>query len=83
MAPPHHEKEQFLQKVTGIIHSNIENEQFGVSELARELGMSRSNLHRRIKTATGKSVSRYIREVRLNKALELLKDSDLSVSEVA
>jgi TolB-like protein/AraC-like DNA-binding protein len=83
MAPPHREKEQFLHKLTGIIESNLENEQFGVSELARAIGMSRSNLHRKIKSVSGKSVSRFIQEVRLSKAHELLKDSDLTVSEVA
>ena len=83
MAPPHQEKEKLLQKVTGITESNLENEQFGVSELASALGMSRSNLHRKMKSVTGKSVSLFIREVRLNKAFELLKDSDLTVSEVA
>lgn len=53
MAPPHHEQKQFLQKVTSIIESNLENEQFGVSELARAVGMSRSNLRRKIKSVTG------------------------------
>ena len=39
----------FIGKITNIIEENISNEQFGVSELAREVGMSRSNLLRKIK----------------------------------
>ena len=39
----------FLNQVSQIIEDNISNEQFGVSELAHEIGMSRSNLLRKIK----------------------------------
>ena len=55
----------FLKKITEIIEENISNEQFGVSELARETGMSRSNLLRKVKSLTNLSVSVFIRQVRL------------------
>ncbi|MFO7671904.1 MAG: helix-turn-helix domain-containing protein [Bacteroidales bacterium] len=74
---------KFIQLLNEIIYSNIQNERFGVSELAYELNMSRSNLHRRIKNATSNSVSQHLRQVRLNKALELLKDQSNTISEVA
>lgn len=74
---------KFIQMLNEIIYSNIQNELFGVSELAYELNMSWSNLHRRIKNATGNSVSQYLRKVRLNKALELLMDQSNTISEVA
>ena len=67
----------FLNRVTTIIGENISNEQFGVSELAREVGMSRSNLLRKIKSLTDVSVSVFIRQVRLKNAMELLKDESL------
>ncbi|GET34780.1 hypothetical protein PbJCM13498_36430 [Prolixibacter bellariivorans] len=73
----------FVQKLTEIIETNLKNEQFGVSELAREMGMSRSNLYTKIKRITKKSVSRFISEVRLKKAMELLKQTSLTVSEVS
>ena len=73
----------FLLRVTAIIEENISNEQFGVSELAREAGMSRSNLLRKIKSLTNVSVSVFIRQVRLKKAMEMLKDESLNVSEVS
>lgn len=47
------------------------------------MNMSRSNLHRRIKSVTGKSVSQFIRNTRLNKALELLENEYLTVAEAA
>jgi predicted ATPase/AraC-like DNA-binding protein len=74
---------KFTHQLIEIVDSNIQNERFGVSELAYELNMSRSNLHRRIKSVTGDSVSQYLRKVRLNKAMELLKEQVFTVSEVA
>jgi non-specific serine/threonine protein kinase len=74
---------KFTHLLNEIVNSNIQNERFGVSELAYELNMSRSNLHRKIKAATGDSVSQYLRKVRLKKAMELLKEQPYTVSEVA
>jgi non-specific serine/threonine protein kinase len=74
---------RFTRQLVEIIDANIQNEQFGVSELAYEMHMSRSNLHRRIKNVTGESVSRYLRKVRLIKAMALLKEQSYTISEVA
>lgn len=73
----------FLAKLTEIVRSNLENEQFGVSELARETGMSRSNLHRKVRAETGKSISQFIRHLRLEEASRLLRRTSLTASEVA
>lgn len=73
----------FIRKITKIIEENISNEQFGVSELAGKTGMSRSNLLRKIKKLTKISASKFIRQVRLQKAMEILKQSSLNVSEVS
>lgn len=62
---------------------NISNENFGVSELSESIGMSRSNLLRRIKTETGLSASQFIRQIRLEEAMFLLKEKKHNVSEVA
>ena len=57
--------------------------QFGVSELADEMNMSRSNLLRKVKKQTKLSVSQLISQVRLKRAMELLRKSSLNVSEVS
>ncbi len=72
----------FISKITDIVEENISNEQFGVSELAREIGMSRSNLLRKLKKITKLSVSQFIRQVRLRHAMEMLRLKSLTVSEV-
>lgn len=73
----------FLYRVTAIIEKNMSNEQFGVSELATEMNMSRSNLLRRVKKETKLSVSQLISQVRLKRAMEMLRESSLNVSEVS
>ncbi|GEM_PF-1567022 len=76
-------QEGFIKKVDEVIERNIENENFGVSELASKLGMSRSSLHRKIKTKTKLTASQYLSQFRLKYAFEILKQTELTVSEVA
>lgn len=73
----------FLSQATALIVENAANDQFGVSELAEALHMSRSNLLRKIRTATNLSASQFIRQVRLEIAMDLLKETSLSVSEIS
>jgi len=74
---------EFISRITAIIEENIANEQFGVSELAREIGMSRSNLLRKLKKLTKLSVSQFIRQVRLKSAMEMLKEHSGNVSQIS
>jgi len=73
----------FLKKITEIVEENLSDESFGVSELASVAGMSRSNLLRKVKNLTNVSVSLFIRQVRLKKAMELLEQTSFNVSEVS
>ena len=63
----------FLDSLYKTIEDNLLNEQFGVEELAREIGISRTQIHRRLHALTGQSTSQLIREYRLKKAKELLE----------
>lgn len=65
------------------IQKNLTNEQFGVEVLATNMGMSRSQLHRKLSNATGQSVTQFIREYRLERGLEMLMEGDLTAAEVA
>src|SRR5688572_12828362 len=73
----------FLIELTAVVEKNIANEQFGVSELADEMNMSRSNLLRKVKKETRLSVSQLINQVRLKRGMELLRKTSLNVSEVS
>jgi len=72
-----------VRKILEEVEANLRNEQFGVETLAESLGMSRSQLHRKLKQHTGKSANQYIREYRLTRAMHLLQTEEMSVSEVA
>jgi AraC-like DNA-binding protein len=71
------------ERLTAIITANLTNDQFGVTELARAAGMSRSNIHRHLKKQTNQSISHFIRNVRLDKAMEMLQETDDTSAEVA
>ncbi len=72
----------FLQKLNQIVLDNLENEQFGVSELSHQVGYSRSQLHRKLKVLQKKSASQFIREVRLEEAMKLLQNDAGTASEI-
>jgi len=83
MSDPNSIDNNFLSRLTEIVEENISDEMFGVSELASEIGMSRSNLLRKIKKSTKISASQFIRQVRLQHAMGMLKQTDLTVSEIS
>ncbi len=75
--------EDFIDRAKAVMLENLSNEQFGVSELAEAMNMSRSNLLRKIKKQTRLSASQFIRQVRLKKGMEMLRQTSLTVSEIS
>jgi TolB-like protein/AraC-like DNA-binding protein/Tfp pilus assembly protein PilF len=73
----------FIRKLTEIIMANLRNENFGVKEFAHESGLSIYVLTRRLHTITNKSINQFIRETRLQKALELLQKGEVTATEIA
>jgi len=73
----------FISKLSGIILANLEDENFGVKELSHEAGTSHYSLKRRLQAITNKTVKQFIREVRLQKAMEILQHEEVNISEVA
>ena len=76
-------EDSFIEKVEKILLAQLGEDDFSTHELARELHLSRSQVHRKIKALTGMSAAIYIRHIRLQKAKELLLSTDLSISEIA
>lgn len=72
-----------IEKLTNILEVNLDKEHFGVKELAREAGLSRSQLHRKLKSLKNKTASRFIREFRLEKAMVMLQNNEATASEIA
>ncbi len=73
----------FLEKLRIRVQENMSNSDFGVEALANEMGISRIQLYRKVKSLTGHTPVDIIRLSRLNKAKILLSNTDKNVSEVA
>lgn len=75
--------ENFLRIISEFIHRNISNPDLNIDLFCNEVAMSRANLYRKIKAVTGFSPTEFVRNVRLETAASLLKETDLPVSEIA
>ncbi len=75
--------QKLISKLTEIILDNLEDEGFGVKELVRKSGLSRYTLGRKLQRISKKTVNQFIREVRLQRAMEILLNESFSASEVA
>lgn len=75
--------EAFHRHAQQIVEQNISNAQFTVEGFAEEIGLSKSQLTRRLKQVTGQSPANFVREIRLQCASHLLKKPGVTVSEVA
>jgi len=73
----------FMEKVTEQMETEISNSLFGVVELAYAVGLSRSQLFRKMKAITNLTPNEYIRSFRLHRAMDMLQQQTGSVSEVA
>lgn len=76
-------EEQFLGELSQLVSDHISDTDFGIPDLCRVLGMSRSQLYRKFKALTGRSIGEFIRTIRLERARHLLETTDLNISQVA
>ncbi len=72
-----------LAKVVGYIAANLSSQECSVEEISSHLGISRVHLYKKLKSITGKTPVEFIRLIRLKRAVQLLRDTDMNVSEVA
>ena len=73
----------FLERCIETVEANIDRDDFSIQLFAREMGMSHSNLYKRVRQVSGQSINSFIRFIRLRKAAELLISSDCNVNEAA
>ncbi|HSF88455.1 MAG TPA: two-component regulator propeller domain-containing protein [Saprospiraceae bacterium] len=74
---------EFLQKIRAFVEEHLNDPQLNMNMLSKHMAMSHPQLHRKITALTGESTGRFVRSVRLTRAMELLKNSDLTISEIA
>lgn len=76
-------EQNFLKNLNCLIEENIQNSNFSVEDLAQNLNISRVQLYRKVKALLDISVNEYINLQRLNKAKNLLQETELNISEIA
>ncbi len=75
--------EQFLKKALHIVEENIDNPDFNNDSFCQELGVSSTQLYKKLKSLLGLSASEFIKDIRLKRAAQLLKMNGNNISEVA
>lgn len=78
----HSSEKEIFEKLTHLIQQNLTNPAFSLTTICKELGISRTQLHRIVTAHSQLSITLYIRKVKMLKAKELLVNTDLRVSEI-
>ncbi|SHN40429.1 two-component regulator propeller domain-containing protein [Chitinophaga sp. CF418] len=77
------EYKHFLERCITVVEDNLDKDTFNIKMLAAEIGMSHSNLYKKVKSISGHSVNAFIRFIRLRRAAVLLLSTDCNVNEAA
>lgn len=75
--------EVFLHKIMEVIDKHISEEEFSIEDFGTEVGMSRTQFHRKFKAITGKTASMFLRSVRLVRARKMIEQQRGNISEIA
>lgn len=74
---------EFLEKIHQVIEENMDNSDFNIDTIAAGIGLSRSAFFKKLKSLTGLAPVELVKDIRLNKSIELIKNTGLSISEIA
>ena len=74
---------QFMQRLLDMVEKHISDEKFSVEQLGHEFGMSSSQINRKLKALINQSAGTFIRSIRMQRAMELLKKDKATIAEVA
>lgn len=74
--------EQFLERLQKVLEKHLTDPDFSAEIFGNEMGVSRMQLHRKLKALTGQSTTEFLRSQRLKLALHLLREKNVSISEV-
>ena len=75
--------ELLMERVLKEVNEHLDDNDFSVEMLAKGVGISRAQLHRKMKELTGIPVSEFVRNIRLEQAVRLLEEQKINVTQVA
>ena len=73
----------FVSRFKSLVEERMKDAELNVEDLGRNMGMSRVQLYRKLKSLTNYSPNELLRQMRLKKAASLLASSDMTVAEIA
>ena len=76
-------EDQFVSKARAIVHEHLDDSEFSVTHFCRAIFLSRTQLHKKLTALTGLSATHFIRQIRLYTAQQMVKTSDLSITDIA
>ena len=76
------EDERFCRKLERIVDTRLRNPNLNIDIIAAQFGIGRTNFYRKVRELTGMSPNDYLRKCRMERAAELLRTTDLPISEV-
>lgn len=74
---------EFMKRVITVIEKHLSDEDFSTEQFGEELGMSRMQVHRKLKALTGKSAIQFIKSFKLDKARKMIQGKNGNISEIA
>jgi len=72
-----------MDRIMRSVNANLNNPDYDVEMLTKDVGISRAQLHRKMKEITGISTSEFIRNLRLEQAARLIKERKINITQVA
>ena len=75
--------EALMERIMNSLNKNMGTADFSVDQLAKDVGISRAQLHRKMKEITGLSTGKFIRNIRMEQAAKLIKQGHVNIAQVA
>lgn len=76
-------EDAFMEKVRRVLEANLDDDEFGIAQLCRELAVSHTQFYRKFKSVSNHTIAEYFKQLRLLKAKTLLTTTTMNVTEVA
>ena len=77
------EDERFCRKLERIVNARLRNPNLNIDIIAAQIGLGRTNFYRKVRELMGTSPNDYLRKCRMERAAELLRNPEMSVSDAA
>mgnify|MGYP002769952746 FL=1 len=75
--------EELMERIMKVVNENLSDSDFNVEKMCDEVGVSRTQLHRKLKEMTGVPTSEFLRNIRLNEAARLIRERKINITQVS